>query len=62
MDKGPWVARRLFERTGKDLKKNGWCVASDDFEHDVTLEIHGDFANDQWRKDYAEWLADRLNR
>jgi hypothetical protein len=39
----------------------GSCVISDDFEHDVTLRISGDFADDAQRLAYAEWLCAVLN-
>ncbi|MFA6509987.1 MAG: hypothetical protein WCV62_05980 [Candidatus Peribacteraceae bacterium] len=53
MDKGPWKVRRS--------DKYGALVTSDDFTHDVTLTISGDFRNRAEKIKYAEWLAKRLN-
>jgi len=53
VDKGPWVA--VF------AKGEGWCLWSDDFEHDVILYIRGDFADADQKQAYAEWLAATLN-
>ena len=50
MDRGPWTV----EHEGRHLY-------SADFEHDVCLEITGDFAGDAGRIEYAEWLAEVLN-
>jgi hypothetical protein len=49
MDKGPWHAGVT-------------AVYSDDFTHDVHLTIHGDFADDNQREEYAKGLALMLNR
>jgi len=49
MDKGPWHAGVV-------------AVYSDDFTHDVHLRIHGDFADDKQREEYAKGLALMLNR
>jgi hypothetical protein len=49
MDKGPWHAGVT-------------AVYSDDFTHDVHLRIHGDFADDNQREEYAKGLALMLNR
>jgi hypothetical protein len=53
MDKGPWKAVQNHE--------GEWHVASEDFEHDVWLNICGDFASTTKRKAYCEWLATTLN-
>lgn len=57
MDKGPWKAEVWKRATG-----NIMVIQSDDFEHDVALEISGDFEDWDQRKAYAEWLADALTR
>ena len=36
-------------------------LQSDDFDHDVTLRIDGDFADRAERRAYAEWLCQKLN-
>jgi hypothetical protein len=53
VDKGPWKAMQ-----GNDSR---WNVYSDDFTHDVSLMVNGDFGNVEDRKRYCEWLAARLN-
>jgi hypothetical protein len=55
MDKGPWTVEY-------SKAKRMWCLQSDDFEHDVRLYITGDFADEDQRRRYANWLARRLNR
>jgi hypothetical protein len=60
MDKGPWAV--FYGSTGKLLG-----VLSNDFEHDVYLEVHGDFFSDGAfgeegdKLDYCRWLAATLN-
>lgn len=54
MDKGPWSAVQNPE--------GRWHVASDDFKHDVWLNVNGDFGDVETRKAYCEWLAGQLNR
>jgi len=57
MDKGPWVV------IGPPLSGRArWVVGSDDFEHDVWLHVSGDFADDDERRAYCEWLAQVLNQ
>lgn len=41
---------------------DGFFIESDDFTHDVTLRIHGDFESDEQRCAYAQGLADLLNK
>lgn len=48
---GPWRA-----------SADGRMLESDDFHHDATLCIGGDFGDDATRKAYADELARRLNR
>ena len=55
LDKGPWLARPLSEQHPR------WGVLSDDFTHDVTLAIIGDFEDDAQREAYARDLAAHLN-
>jgi hypothetical protein len=47
---GPWT-----------VAQEGRALYSDDFHHDVTLKIMGDFANDEDRTAYAKHLAAILN-
>lgn len=54
MDKGPW---KLLYRSRDELAG----VTSDDFRHDVTLTVSGDFNGPAEFKAYCEWLASRLN-
>jgi len=49
-DIGPWI-----------VSADGRSLQSDDFTHDVTLKISGDFFDDELRKQYAQHLADILN-
>ena len=50
-DKGPWTTNL-----------DGKYIQSDDFTHDVTLRIHGDFVSDEQRRAYSQGLADLLNK
>ena len=50
IERGPWTA-----------SADGRVLESDDFHHDATLRVGGDFANDEQRHQYAEELARRLN-
>lgn len=52
---GPWHARR------SEFAPYRWHVESDDFEHDVSMPIHGDFGSDEKREAYAHEIARRLN-
>jgi hypothetical protein len=49
-DNGPWTPT-----------PDGKSISSDDFAHDVILEISGNFANDAQRFKYAQNLAIKLN-
>jgi hypothetical protein len=49
-DKGKWYADHY-----------GRKVWSNDFTHDVVLEVSGDFGSEEERIEYANWLADKLN-
>ena len=51
-ERGPWKVER---RDGRPV------VYSEDFTHDVTLVIAGDFADTDERIAYAEEIARRLN-
>lgn len=57
MDKGPWKVETWTRTAGKFV-----IVQSDDFKHDVSLEISGDFGDKDELLAYAEWLAGVLNR
>ena len=57
MDKGPW---RLLYDDAEDSNPVG--IASDDFGHDVTLDVNGDFADNDEHRRYCEWLRDTLNK
>lgn len=48
LDKGPWTV------------EDGLVLFSDDFTHDVTLSISGDFGIGQ-KEDYMKQLCDFLN-
>lgn len=52
-EKGPWKAV---------IYTKGIALQSDDFHHDVTLYISGDFADQDQKWKYAIMLADRMNR
>ncbi len=54
MDDGPWTARRNIE-TGR------YWLDSADFTFDARVEFTGDFADDDTRRQYAEWLVGKLN-
>jgi len=51
-ERGPW---RLYTNNGK------FYAASEDFTHDVSLQVIGNFANDEQRKAYTEEICRRLN-
>lgn len=54
MDKGPWCVQTTS--SGGRM-----TVASGDFERDVMLIVDGDFSDADERREYALWLANRLN-
>ena len=59
-DRGVWTAT-LAERTGvAGGKRDCVVLESDDFEHDVLLDLRGDFASAQQKFEYAQDLAARL--
>lgn len=49
-DQGPWHA-----------SSDGRSLHSDDFTHDVRIDVHGDFSSDTQRYGYASLLAQQLN-
>ena len=51
-DKGPWQLSAY----------DGRSIESDDFTHDVTIAIHGEFESEEQRRAYAQGLADLLNK
>lgn len=57
MDRGPW---QLFYGAPPERKLKG--VISDDFEHDVHLEVKGDFTDDAEKLAYCQSLLIVLNR
>ena len=54
MDKGPWEIRKVLDRAV--------FLESDDFDHDVSLKIIGDFEDEEGQNEYAQWLCDILNK
>ena len=50
IERGPWY-----------VSEDGCGLSSDDFHHDASLMVEGDFANDEDRKRYADEIARRLN-
>jgi len=54
MDRGPWkLLYRFDDLTG---------LVSEDFKHDATLIVSGDFETPEQYKAYCEWLAAKLNQ
>lgn len=58
-EKGPWEVCIWDKAAGDRVKV---VLQSDDFTHDVALEISGDFISVSQKIKYAERLADRMNR
>jgi hypothetical protein len=54
-EKGPWVV-------GSNEKTGEVYLRSDDFHHDVRLQISGDFGFFEVKVEYAQRLANRMNR
>lgn len=56
--------KRIPERGPFSCKadEHGASLYSDDFNHDVTLRVMGDFGSAHSREQYAAFLADVLNR
>lgn len=53
-DRGPWTAQVWHSRAkGGDYV----VIQSDDFHHDVALQVTGDFSDIESCHRYAEWLA-----
>lgn len=50
-DKGPWT-----------VSPDGSVIESEDFTHDVQIQIYGDFYDSDQRKKYADNIAAKLNR
>ena len=60
-DKGTWTAQ-VFTRSGVTGRKQNYVsLSSDDFEHDVLLEVRGAFEDMAQKLEYAQDLAQRLN-
>lgn len=49
-DKGPWVS-----------SPDGRIISSDNFDHDVSMNVRGDFANNAHRWAYSIAVCNRLN-
>lgn len=62
MDKGPWVVDDKMVKGVAGGSQRQITVGSDDFTHDVLIRFTGDFANNDERRKYADWLCDALNR
>lgn len=57
MDHGPWHVLLNPGHNGSGAVG----VQSDDFTYDALLRVDGDFANDEVKIRYCEWLRDALN-
>lgn len=55
-DTGPWTMSVWGDEDDRIV------IQSDDFHHDVALEVTGDFADIESRKRYAIWLAGLLTK
>jgi len=51
-DRGPWFAK---------WTARGLMIDSDDFTHDASLIVYGDFKDDRQRMRYAKYIATLLN-
>ena len=56
VDKGDWSL--YYNQAGDKLLG----LQSDDFKHDVTLEVHGDFGGLEDKREYCELLETTLNK
>jgi hypothetical protein len=56
-ERGPWLAGRDKQQA---WKQQVW-IESDDFTHDVRLDVTGDFESDGHKFAYAQEIARRLN-
>ncbi len=54
VDRGRW---EIFHGSNGNIG-----IISSDFKHDVVLYVNGDFASDKSKMEYAQLLAERLNR
>jgi len=52
-----WIVRESKDR----FDNNIIVIESEDFTHDASLIVTGDFADKEQRIKYAETLADKLN-
>lgn len=48
---------RVTERGPFKASEDGKHVYSDDFTHDVRIDIDGDWESEEQRKAYAKWVA-----
>lgn len=53
-EKGPWSARYYNDN-------HTAVIESDDFTHDVTMVVYGDFESPEQKLEYAQEIARRLN-
>ena len=51
-DRGPWYAR---------FTERGLMIDSEDFTHDASLVVYGDFKDDRQRMRYAKYICKLLN-
>ena len=58
-DRGPWTVE-VWDKDGEP-DCDGVFLASDDFTHDVCMQVGGDFATIDDKKAYAQEIADVLN-
>jgi hypothetical protein len=66
MDKGPWFFPTYLLVDGPnegnpDAENKTGYIESDDFEHDATLYVSGNFRDDAERRKYLEFIAGELN-
>lgn len=59
-ERGPWMVDLWSPKTEGGPPRV--VLQSDDFTHDVALEISGDFVDTAQKVRYAKLLADRMNR
>lgn len=59
--KTQWDERPVWDKGPWRVLHGGELIASDDFTHDVQLQLSGDFATPEQRLLYAKALASRLN-
>lgn len=60
-DRGSWSVFSAPSGAAPDAPKRIGVISSD-FTHDVVLYVNGDFADDESKLEYAQLIAERLNR